>query len=61
MPQVRIEIDGQIKTGPSENVPTLLKFYPNAKVLGLVTTPISQIPGEIGRKAFQRFRETQNI
>src|SRR3990167_4723492 len=34
MPRVRVEIDGQIKTGPSENLPALLKAFPNAKVLG---------------------------
>src|SRR3990167_11072831 len=42
MPRVRVEIDGKIKTGPSENLPALLKAFPNAKVLGPAESNLGQ-------------------
>lgn len=56
MPLVRVEIDGEIKTGPSENIPALLKNYPQAKVLG----PAPSItPGKIALSALgQTAKET---
>lgn len=48
MPQVRVEIDGEVKTGPSENLGALLKAFPNAKVLGPALPPRANWPGVAG-------------